>query len=109
MSIKSVPKTFDGVLIFGNGQVCEEVEGELWEDHDPRNAAVGRKLYSGKLWCEWTRETLEVVGRQATLQTGNGLKARIDFTSIVDEPDGEGAMIEFGTVGSAIVGSYDSP
>ena len=75
------PKPFVGRLLFDGGQVRESVQGEIGEDAP---AAPGKKTYSGLLWCEWNRATIEVLGRQATLQTGGGLKARITFLSILD-------------------------
>ena len=102
-------KPFEGRLTFDGGQVCEVVEGRISEDRDPRHghASGGRKVYSGKMWCEFTRATIEVLGRRATLHTAGGLKARIELKGVSE--DEEGSILEFDTVGSADAGSFDSP
>jgi hypothetical protein len=69
---------------------------------------VGRKVYSGSLWCELGRETVEILGREATLQTDGGLKARIAFKAVADDEEA-GSRIDFSTIGSATTGSYDHP
>lgn len=109
MTSKSEPRPFVGRLIFDNGQVCEGVEGTIGEDVDPRHGNAGRKVYGGFLWTEWTRATIEVLGRQATLQTAGGLKARIAFKGVLDEEEEPGATIEFNSVGSPVSGSFDQP